>query len=273
MTTLDVGRKALVSLAVGLALGTATDGFAQQQPEGQKNLEEIVVTGSRIAAPRLHVAEPASSRSTNPRSTRARMSASRPRSTNSAIHFARRHLRRRTARPARRFHRPSAAPGAATINLRGLGGTAASCSSTDVGCSPSTANSRSTSTRSPRRRSTASRSSPAALPRCTARTPSPASSTSYSKRTSKASQSTPSPASARKATARKPRSAAFWAQSFADGRGSVMLGADYSKRDIILGSDRDWVVRRLERPGHHGRRLSAARTCRNTILPAPRSAP
>jgi iron complex outermembrane recepter protein len=31
--------------------------------------------------------------------------------------------------------------------------------------------------------------------------------------------------------------------SFADGRGSVMLGADYTKRDVILGKDRDWVVR------------------------------
>ena len=41
--------------------------------------------------------------------------------------------------------------------------------------------------------------------------------------------------------------------SFADGRGSVMIGADYSKRDQIFGRDRDWVVRGWNDPGtNHG---------------------
>ena len=42
--------------------------------------------------------------------------------------------------------------------------------------------------------------------------------------------------------------------AFADGRGSVMLGADYSKREIILGKDRDWVVAGWDDPGTIGRR-------------------
>jgi outer membrane receptor protein involved in Fe transport len=40
--------------------------------------------------------------------------------------------------------------------------------------------------------------------------------------------------------------------AFADGRGSVMLGADYTKRDIILAKDRDWVVRGWDDPGTLG---------------------
>jgi outer membrane receptor protein involved in Fe transport len=40
--------------------------------------------------------------------------------------------------------------------------------------------------------------------------------------------------------------------SFADGRGSVMLGADYSDRDLILGKDRDWVVEGWDDPGTQG---------------------
>jgi iron complex outermembrane recepter protein len=40
--------------------------------------------------------------------------------------------------------------------------------------------------------------------------------------------------------------------AFGDGRGSVMLGADYSKRDIIFGRDRDWVVKGWNDPGTTG---------------------
>ena len=46
----------------------------------------------------------------------------------------------------------------------------------------------------------------------------------------------------------------FLGASFADGRGSVMIGADYSKRDIIFGKDRDWVVRGWNDPGTNARR-------------------
>jgi iron complex outermembrane receptor protein len=40
--------------------------------------------------------------------------------------------------------------------------------------------------------------------------------------------------------------------SFGDGRGSVMIGADFSKRNIIYGRDRDWVVRGWNDPGTLG---------------------
>jgi len=37
--------------------------------------------------------------------------------------------------------------------------------------------------------------------------------------------------------------------NFADGRGNVLLGADYSQRDIIYGKDREWVRRGWDDPG------------------------
>ncbi|HEX7000009.1 MAG TPA: TonB-dependent receptor [Gammaproteobacteria bacterium] len=40
--------------------------------------------------------------------------------------------------------------------------------------------------------------------------------------------------------------------TLADGRGGVMLGVDYSERDIIYGRDRDWVVEGWEDPGTMG---------------------
>jgi outer membrane receptor protein involved in Fe transport len=40
--------------------------------------------------------------------------------------------------------------------------------------------------------------------------------------------------------------------SFADGRGNVMLGANYSKREIILGKNRRWVVAGWDDPGTAG---------------------
>ena len=40
--------------------------------------------------------------------------------------------------------------------------------------------------------------------------------------------------------------------SFADGRGSVMIGVDFAKRDAVLGKDRDWVVRGWNDPGTIG---------------------
>jgi len=37
--------------------------------------------------------------------------------------------------------------------------------------------------------------------------------------------------------------------NFSDGRGNVLIGADFSDRDIIYGRDRDWVVRGWRDPG------------------------
>jgi len=46
--------------------------------------------------------------------------------------------------------------------------------------------------------------------------------------------------------------------SFADGRGSVMIGADYSKRDVILSKDRNWVVNGWNDPGTTGGALTSS---------------
>jgi outer membrane receptor for ferrienterochelin and colicin len=40
--------------------------------------------------------------------------------------------------------------------------------------------------------------------------------------------------------------------NFADGRGNVMVGADYSRREIIMSKDRDWVVEGWLDPGTTG---------------------
>src|SRR5690606_39884054 len=37
--------------------------------------------------------------------------------------------------------------------------------------------------------------------------------------------------------------------NFSDGRGNVLIGADFSDRDIIYGKDRDWIVRGWDDPG------------------------
>ncbi len=37
--------------------------------------------------------------------------------------------------------------------------------------------------------------------------------------------------------------------NFSDGRGNILIGADFSDRDIIYGKDRDWVVAGWEDPG------------------------
>ena len=53
--------------------------------------------------------------------------------------------------------------------------------------------------------------------------------------------------------------------AFADGRGSVMLGADYSKREIILGKDRDWVVEGWDDPGTLGGGLGSSNLSQLTV--------
>ena len=96
---------------------------------------------------------------------------------------------------------------------------------------------------------TGSRSSPAAPRPSMARTPSPASSTSSSKKNFEGvSVNAQSGCQRATATASEITVNGLLGASFADGRGSVMLGADYSKRDIIFGKDRDWVSG-LERSG------------------------
>src|SRR5947207_2061770 len=57
--------------------------------------------------------------------------------------------------------------------------------------------------------------------------------------------------------------------AFADGRGSVMLGADYSKRNVIFGRDRDWVVRGWNDPGTTGGAVTASSSAANLSQYAP----
>jgi outer membrane receptor protein involved in Fe transport len=51
-----------------------------------------------------------------------------------------------------------------------------------------------------------------------------------------------------------------------DGRGNVMIGADYTERDIILGKDRDWMRRGWEDPGTNGGGLGSSNLSQYTNL-------
>jgi iron complex outermembrane recepter protein len=55
--------------------------------------------------------------------------------------------------------------------------------------------------------------------------------------------------------------------TFADGRGNVMIGADYSKRKIILGKDRDWVVEGWDDPGTMGGGIGGSNLSQMTVTP------
>jgi outer membrane receptor protein involved in Fe transport len=46
--------------------------------------------------------------------------------------------------------------------------------------------------------------------------------------------------------------------AFADGRGAVMIGADYSKRDVIMSKNRDWVRKGWDDPGTTGGALGSS---------------
>ena len=51
---------------------------------------------------------------------------------------------------------------------------------------------------------------------------------------------------------------ALFGANVADGRGNVMLGADYSRREIIYGGDRDWVVDGWNDPGTNAGGIGSA---------------
>jgi iron complex outermembrane recepter protein len=55
--------------------------------------------------------------------------------------------------------------------------------------------------------------------------------------------------------------------TFADGRGNVMIGADYSKRRTILGKDRDWVVEGWDDPGTMGGGIGSSNLSQMTVTP------
>jgi iron complex outermembrane recepter protein len=57
--------------------------------------------------------------------------------------------------------------------------------------------------------------------------------------------------------------------TFADGRGSVMIGADYSKRDNILSKDRDWVVKGWNDPATNHGGLGSSNLSAFATSPAP----
>jgi len=249
VTTSNVGRKALVSLAVGLALGTATDGFAQQQPEGQKNLEEIVVTGSRIArrdytsqSPLVTVDKEAfNSRSnvgieaTLDQLPQFNMTGAGSQATNSAAGTP--------------FPQASAAPGAATINLRGLG----------LNRSLILVNGRRMQPVNGLLVVDLNTIPAAAIDRVEVITGGAAAVYGADaiagvvnfvlKKNFEGVQINAQSSISEQGDGAETSISGLLGASFADNRGSVMIGADYSKREIILGKDRSWVRAGWDDPG------------------------
>lgn len=255
MSMLRTGRRAL-SLAGVLALGTATEltGFAQQPAgaQAQGNLEEIVVTGSRIArrdfqsqSPLVTVDKEAFTDRTaiGLEATLDQLPQFNMTGAGSQAYGA-------ASTP---FPQANAAPGAATINLRGLGlnrslvlldGRRAQPVNgylvVDLNTIPA-----------------------AAIDRVEVITGGAAAVYGADaiagvvnfilKKNFEGVQINAQSSMSQEGDGQETTVNGLLGASFADGRGSVMVGADYSKRDNIFGRDRDWVVKGWNDPGtNHG---------------------
>ena len=120
MKRLTSRRGLLCSVAV-LVLGTASEGFAQQPPaSGDKGPEEIVVTGSRIVRRDFTSQSPIVTidQSTFTARTNVGMEAA----LNQFPQFTPGGTQAQNSPAGTPFPQADAAPGAATLNLRGLGG-------------------------------------------------------------------------------------------------------------------------------------------------------
>lgn len=256
MSMLQTGRKAL-SLAGVLSLGAATTftAFAQQPtppPQGQGSLEEIVVTGSRISrrdfqsqSPIVTVDKEAFTDRTNigVEATLDQLPQFNMTGAGSQAYGA-------ASTP---FPQANAAPGAATVNLRGLGlnrnlvlldGRRAQPVNgylvVDLNTIPA-----------------------AAIDRVEVITGGAAAVYGADaiagvvnfilKKNFEGVQINAQSGISEQGDGQESTVNGLLGASFADGRGSVMIGADYSKRDQIMGRDRDWVVKGWNDPGtNHG---------------------
>ena len=259
MNTDHPGRKAALSAAIALAIGVQTDLVAQNQ----ESLEEIVVTGSRIARRDFSAQSPIVT--VDSESFNARTNVGLEATLNQLPQFTVAGTQASTSAASTPFPQATAAPGAATINLRGLGlnrslvlldGRRVQPVNgqlvVDLNTIPS-----------------------AAIERVEVITGGAAAvygadaiagvvnfilrkdfeGVEFSGQTGISEEGDGEETSIN----------GLLGAAFADGRGNVMIGADYSKRRIILGKDRDWVVEGWDDPGTNGGGIGSSNLSQMTV--------
>ena len=261
MSMVQTGRRALF-LAGAAVLGTATElaAFAQQPAQGQSNLEEIVVTGSRIArrdftsqSPIVTVDQEAFTQRTaiGLEATLDQLPQFNMTGAGTASSIG-------GSAAATPFPQANAAPGAATVNLRGLG----------VNRSLVLVDGRRVQPVNGYLVVDLNQIPAAAIDRVEVITGGAAAVYGADaiagvvnvilKKNFEGVQVNAQSAITQEGDGNESSLNGLLGASFADGRGSVMIGADYSKRDIIMSKDRDWVVRGWNDPGTTGGGLTSS---------------
>jgi iron complex outermembrane receptor protein len=260
MNTVRIGRKAALSAAIALAITAKTDVIAQDDA-----LEEIVVTGSRIARRDFSAQSPIVS--VDAESFNARTNVGLEATLNQLPQFTVAGTQAATSAAATPFPQATAAPGAATINLRGLGlnrslvlldGRRVQPVNgqlvVDLNTIPS-----------------------AAIERVEVITGGAAAVYGADaiagvvnfilRRDFEGVEFGGQTGISEEGDGEETSLNGLLGASFADGRGGVMLGADYSKRKIILGKDRDWVVEGWDDPGTNGGGIGSSNLSQMTVTP------
>jgi iron complex outermembrane receptor protein len=256
-----LGRKAALSAAISLAIGAQTDLLAQnQQP-----LEEVVVTGSRIARRDFSAQSPIVT--VDSESFNARTNVGLEATLNQLPQFTVAGTQASTSPASTPFPQATAAPGAATINLRGLGlnrslvlldGRRVQPVNgqlvVDLNTIPS-----------------------AAIERVEVITGGAAAVYGADaiagvvnfilRKDFEGVELSAQSGITEEGDGEETSINGLLGATFADGRGNVMIGADYSKRRIILGKDRDWVVEGWDDPGTNGGGIGNSNLSQMTVSP------
>jgi outer membrane receptor protein involved in Fe transport len=247
------GRKSRLCLSIGLALGgTAQTQVLAQEPAapGQQGLDEIVVTGSRIARRDFSAQSPIVSvdSSTFTERTNIGMEAA----LNQLPQFTAAGTQASTSPAGTPFPQAGAAPGAATLNLRGLGTNrnlvlmdgkrvqpVNGLLVVDINTIPS-----------------------AAIDRVEVITGGAAAvygadaiagvTNFILRKDFEGVEFGLQTGMSEEGDGEESQLSVLLGANFADGRGNVMVGANYANREIILGKDRGWVVEGWNDPGTMG---------------------
>ena len=120
MRTIRIGYEATLFVSAVLAASISNHAVAQQAPSGNQSLEEIVVTGSRIVRRDFTSQSPIVTIDQSTFTTRTNIGMEA--ALNQFPQFAPGGTQAQNSPAGTPFPQADAAPGAATLNLRGLGG-------------------------------------------------------------------------------------------------------------------------------------------------------
>jgi iron complex outermembrane receptor protein len=257
MSRLQIGRRVLF-LAGVLATGTATEVavFAQQPAQGQGALEEITVTGSRIVRSNYSAQTPIVT--VDKEAFESRMNVGIEATLNQFPQFNVAGSQSALSRAQTPFPAATEAPGAATINLRALGPNRSlvlidgkrvqpinGLLAVDVNTIPT-----------------------AAIDRVEVITGGAAAVYGADaiagvvnfilKKNFNGLDLSARYGTTQEGDGNETSLSGLFGADLADGRGNVMIGADYSKRDVILGKDRAWVRNGWADPNTNGGGLGSS---------------